>query len=96
LTLTDNGFSDLLKGSGKDIDLLAEVMSEDDSVTDWVDYIAEHLGVLKFPILLGENKLMVGYNSDEIRKFIPQKVRDAQRNMNPELRETFKEMRWGK
>ncbi|QST00824.1 transcriptional regulator Spx [Pontibacillus sp. ALD_SL1] len=51
------------------------------------DMIAEHPGLLRRPIIVDEKRLQVGYNEDEIRRFLPRKVRtfqlqEAQRLVN--------------
>ena len=51
------------------------------------ELIQEHPGLLRRPIILDEKRLQVGYNEDEIRRFLPRKVRayqllEAQRLVN--------------
>ncbi|GGD18189.1 ArsR family transcriptional regulator [Pontibacillus chungwhensis BH030062] len=51
------------------------------------DMIADHPGLLRRPIIVDEKRLQVGYNEDEIRRFLPRKVRtfqlqEAQRLVN--------------
>ncbi|MCD5324682.1 MULTISPECIES: transcriptional regulator SpxA [Pontibacillus] len=51
------------------------------------DMIAQHPGLLRRPIIVDEKRLQVGYNEDEIRRFLPRKVRtfqlqEAQRLVN--------------
>ncbi|MCR4354768.1 transcriptional regulator SpxA [Bacillus pumilus] len=40
--------------------------------------INEHPGLLRRPIILDEKRLQVGYNEDEIRRFLPRTVRTFQ------------------
>jgi len=42
------------------------------------ELIQEHPGLLRRPIILDEKRLQVGYNEDEIRRFLPRKVRAYQ------------------
>lgn len=49
--------------------------------------IQNHPGLLRRPIIIDEKRLQVGYNEDEIRRFLPRKVRtyhliQAQRLVN--------------
>lgn len=49
--------------------------------------IQDHPGLLRRPIIIDEKRLQVGYNEDEIRRFLPRKVRtyhliQAQRLVN--------------
>ena len=51
------------------------------------ELIQEHPGLLRRPIIMDEKRLQVGYNEDEIRRFLPRKVRayqllEAQRMVN--------------
>ena len=40
------------------------------------DVIQKNPGLLRRPILIDEKRLQVGYNEDEIRRFLPRKVRN--------------------
>src|SRR5690606_1214293 len=42
------------------------------------DLIQKNPGLLRRPIILDEKRLQVGYNEDEIRRFLPRKVRSYQ------------------
>lgn len=42
---------------------------------DTVDFILKHTELLKTPILIDKNKLMIGFNAEDIRKFIPKNRR---------------------
>lgn len=51
------------------------------------ELVRDNPGLLRRPILLDEKRLQVGYNDDEIRRFLPRKVRsfqlqEAQRMVN--------------
>ncbi|MBM7705222.1 Spx/MgsR family transcriptional regulator [Chryseomicrobium aureum] len=51
------------------------------------ELIKDHPGLLRRPIIIDEKRLQVGYNEDEIRRFLPRKVRayqllEAQRMVN--------------
>lgn len=51
------------------------------------ELIQKNPGLLRRPIILDEKRLQVGYNEDEIRRFLPRKVRtfqllEAQRMVN--------------
>lgn len=77
LSLTDQGFSEILKqkaGEGTELkNKLEKVHSL--SFNDSIAYIVKNTDILKSPIIFGEGKLLVGFNAEEIRKFIPQKYR---------------------
>lgn len=51
------------------------------------ELIRDHPGLLRRPIIMDEKRLQVGYNEDEIRRFLPRKIRtyqlkEAQRMVN--------------
>lgn len=41
------------------------------SFSEALNYLLLYPELLRTPIIFSENKLLVGFNSDEIRKFIP-------------------------
>ena len=45
---------------------------------DLYSIIQDNPGLLRRPIILDEKRLQVGYNEDEIRRFLPRKVRTFQ------------------
>lgn len=47
---------------------------------DSVAYIVKNPDVLKSPIIFGDHKLLVGFNAEEIRKFIPKRYRKVALN----------------
>ncbi|MEI2368187.1 ArsC/Spx/MgsR family protein, partial [Niallia circulans] len=54
---------------------------------DLFGIIQNNPGLLRRPIIIDEKRLQVGYNEDEIRRFLPRKVRtfqlrEAQRLVN--------------
>ncbi|MCL6617102.1 MAG: transcriptional regulator Spx, partial [Anoxybacillus ayderensis] len=45
---------------------------------DLFELIQANPGLLRRPIIMDEKRLQVGYNEDEIRRFLPRKVRTYQ------------------
>ena len=43
-----------------------------------IKLIQDNPGLLRRPIILDDKRLQVGYNEDEIRRFLPRKVRSFQ------------------
>lgn len=77
LALTDRGFLEILKNGAtkgtalkKKLDIIHSL-----SFNESVDFIVENPEVLRSPIIIEENKLLVGFNAEEIRKFMPSKYR---------------------
>ncbi|WP_349010332.1 ArsC/Spx/MgsR family protein [Lactococcus garvieae] len=71
LYLSERGFTDILKGKGKagsDVERMKNEVQQM-NFSEAVDFILVHTDLLKVPIILDENKLMIGFNSEEIRKF---------------------------
>lgn len=77
LSISDYGFSTILKNKlisknylAKEIEKL-QLMSFSESI----EFILKTPDVLKTPIIFEKDKLLVGFNEDEIRKFIPKNRR---------------------
>jgi len=72
---TENGFEDIISTRSKifqDSDLDVESMS----MNQLVNFIIDNPSVLRRPIIIEDNKMQVGYNEDEIRTFIPKRLRE--------------------
>jgi regulatory protein spx len=86
LRMTEDGTDEIISTRSKvfqelDVDIDQLPMQE------LFDLIQENPGLLRRPIILDEKRLQVGYNEDEIRRFLPRKVRtfqlrEAQRMVN--------------
>ncbi|MFK4881377.1 MULTISPECIES: ArsC/Spx/MgsR family protein [Lactococcus] len=77
LSLTDLGFEELLKLKGKQSkeNLQTLFHFNEWSLTECVQFLKYHTEFLKTPIILDQEKYMMGYNSEEIRKFLPKSYR---------------------
>ncbi len=72
---TENGFEDIISTRSKIFqDMNIEI--EEMSMNDLVEFIIENPSVLRRPIIIENNKMQVGYNEDEIRTFIPKRLRE--------------------
>lgn len=72
---TENGFEDIISTRSKvfqdqNLDI------DDMSMRELTDFIIENPSVLRRPIIIEDNKMQVGYNEDEIRTFIPKRLRE--------------------
>lgn len=78
LLLSPNGFDDLLhrRHSMSEHELLLNM-----SVKQLTSYVIAHPTLLKYPIIYDEQKLMVGWNADEVGKFIPAETRRQELRM---------------
>lgn len=86
LRMTENGTDEIISTRSKifqELDVDLETMP----LQDLFKLISEHPGLLRRPIIIDEKRLQVGYNEDEIRRFLPRRVRtfqllEAQRLVN--------------
>lgn len=77
LKLSENGFFDILKssqGSGTRVHALREHIKYS-NFNEAVDCLMEHLDILRVPIIFDENRLIIGYNPESIRTFVPKEHR---------------------
>jgi regulatory protein spx len=68
--------SNIIKGQKVDVDSM--------SLNELIDFIYNNPSCLKRPIIVDDSKIQVGYNSEEIRVFIPEAKRIFMKNCNPE------------
>lgn len=81
LFLTKNGFSDLLKRTHQ-CDLTMKKKIEgivSMSFNEGVDLLLKNPQLLKVPLIIAKDKLVIGYNSEEIRIFVPRGYRGLKR-----------------
>ena len=76
LSKTDNGSEDIIAKRSK---IVQEQGIDIDSLTlnQLANFILENPTVMKRPIIIDDNKLVVGYNPDDIAVFIPKAKRIA-------------------
>ncbi|MFC0189118.1 transcriptional regulator SpxA [Fictibacillus aquaticus] len=86
LRMTEDGTDEIISTRSKTFQEL-DIQLESMPLQDLYQLIADNPGLLRRPIILDEKRLQVGYNEDEIRRFLPRKVRtfhllEAQRLVN--------------
>ncbi|MRG87082.1 transcriptional regulator SpxA [Salinibacillus xinjiangensis] len=86
LRMTENGTDEIISTRSKVFQKL-NVNLDQLPLKDLIKLIQENPGLLRRPIILDEKRLQVGYNEDEIRRFLPRTVRtfqlrEAQRMVN--------------
>lgn len=86
LRMTEDGTDEIISTRSK---VYQELDVDIDSLPlkDLFELIQKKPGLLRRPIMLDEKRLQVGYNEDEIRRFLPRTVRtfqlrEAQRMVN--------------
>lgn len=77
LKLSDEGLKDIIKRSGKSSSEVRDAISYMEllSFNEALDFVLSHPYVLQTPIIIDGNNYLIGYNEDEIRKFLPKEYR---------------------
>lgn len=76
ITKSENGTDDIISKRSKIIKE-GNVDIDDMTISQLVEFIRENPSVLKRPIMVDDKRIQVGYNSEEIRTFIPRAQRIA-------------------
>ncbi|MEH7095267.1 transcriptional regulator SpxA [Neobacillus vireti] len=74
LRLTEEGTSEIISTNSKTFQEL-NINIESLPLNDFYKLIMENPKMLRRPIILDEKRLQVGYNDEEIRSFLPRKLR---------------------
>ncbi len=77
LIKAENGTDDIISNRSKIIKE-QKVNIDDMTISELIQFIRENPSVLKRPIMLDDKRVQVGYNSEEIRTFIPRARRIAE------------------
>lgn len=77
LRMTEDGTDEIISTRSKTFQKL-NVDLESLPLQQLYDLIQKNPGLLRRPIIMDEKRLQVGYNEDEIRRFLPRKVRTYQ------------------
>jgi len=86
LRMTEDGTDEIISTRSKTFQKL-DVNLDAMPLQDLFKLIKDNPGLLRRPIIIDEKRLQVGYNEDEIRRFLPRRVRtfqlrEAQRMVN--------------
>ena len=71
----ENGFEDIISTRSK-VFREQELDVEDMKISELKKFILDNPSVLKRPIIIEGAKMQVGYNDEEIRVFIPKRLRE--------------------
>lgn len=74
LRMTEEGTEDIVSTRSKAYSDLNLEISEL-SLNDFYRIVQEQPGLLRRPIMIDEKRLQIGFNEDEIRRFLPREVR---------------------
>lgn len=74
---SDEGLIDIVKRPGKSSMEVKEALRYMGylSFNEALDFLLTHPHVLQTPIIIDDHSLLIGYNEDEIRKFLPKAYR---------------------
>lgn len=77
LRMTENGTEDIISKRSKAYSKLNIDLNEL-PMKQLYEIISKNPGLLRRPIIMDEKRLQVGYNEDEIRRFLPRQVRELE------------------
>ncbi|MDH6363801.1 regulatory protein spx [Enterococcus sp. PF1-24] len=76
LKLCENGTEDIISTRSKIYQKL-NLKFDEITLEELVDLMEKHPDLLRRPLIVEGQKLQIGYNEDDIRRFIPRDVRNA-------------------
>ena len=74
LKMSENGTDDIISKRFKAYQAL-NIDLDELSLSQLTTLIQTHPGLVRRPIILDDKRILVGYNEDEIRRFLPRQVR---------------------
>lgn len=74
LRMTENGTEEIISTLSRTFQNL-KINLDDLSIDQLIDLVEKNPSLLRRPIIMDDRRLQVGYNEDEIRRFLPRKVR---------------------
>lgn len=74
LSLTENGLDDIISTRAQAYPSIADKLP-DMSFNETLHLLCNQPQLLRRPLIVGPNKLQVGFNDDDIRQFIPRHIR---------------------
>lgn len=74
LRMTENGTEEIISTRSRTFQNL-KINLDDLSIDQLIDLVEKNPSLLRRPIIMDDRRLQVGYNEDEIRRFLPCKVR---------------------
>lgn len=74
LRMTENGTEEIISTRSRTFQNL-KINLDDLSIDQLIDLVEKNPSLLRRPIIMDDKRLQVGYNEDEIRRFLPRKVR---------------------
>jgi regulatory protein spx len=78
LRMTEDGTDEIISERSNTFQEL-KIDMDSLSLQELYQTIIDHPGILRRPLILDEKRLQAGFNEEEIRRFLPRKVRCSQR-----------------
>lgn len=78
LRMTENGTEEIISTRSRtfqNLKINLDDLSIDQLIDQLIDLVEKNPSLLRRPIIMDDRRLQVGYNEDEIRRFLPRKVR---------------------
>jgi regulatory protein spx len=77
LQMTEDGTEEIISTRSKVFQKL-NIDLDDLPLKELLDLVQKNPGLLRRPIMIDEKRLQVGFNEDEIRRFLPREVRQLE------------------
>lgn len=77
LRMTEDGTEEIISTRSK-LFFELDISLDDLSLGELIEMIQKQPALLKRPLMIDEKRMQVGYNEDEIRRFLPHEVRQAE------------------
>lgn len=77
LRMAEDGTEEIISMRSKLFSEL-DISFDDLSLGELIEMIQKQPALLKRPLIIDEKRIQVGYNEDEIRRFLPHEVRQAE------------------
>ncbi len=74
LRMTENGTEEIISTRSKVFQEL-NINLNNMSMSKLLELMSKNPGMIRRPIIMDDKRLQIGYNEDEIRRFLPRKVR---------------------
>lgn len=77
LESSNNGIYYIIKRPGKNRLKVTEILNEmmEMTLNEALDFLLSNSEIIPTPIIIGDKNCLIGYNEDEIRQFLPKKLR---------------------
>ncbi|MGX7011651.1 Spx/MgsR family RNA polymerase-binding regulatory protein [Lactococcus cremoris] len=80
LSLTEAGTDDIISKRAASFQDIAYNF-EDLSLTDAVSMIKQNISLLRIPLIVYDSHIQVGFNEDDVRKFVPRPARKVKKGL---------------